>query len=68
MYSVDPHNKNISKDHSPVSSSNYANTSTSDVPTNDDVASMLNRGMVSGGSGSEEHDTEGDEEMQRLSR
>ena len=66
MYSVDPHNKNISKDHSPVSSSN-ANTS-SDVPTNDDVASMLNRGMVSGGSGSEEHDTEGDEEMQRLSR
>ena len=66
MYSVDPHNKNISKDHSPVSSSN-ANTS-SDVATNDDVASMLNRGLVFGGSGSEEHDTEGDEEMQRLSR
>ena len=60
--SVEPHNKNISEQNSPIS---VANTNENSPAS--DVGSVLNRGMVSG-QGFEEQDPELDEEMQRISR
>lgn len=60
--SGDNHNKNISEQSSPGSV-----TSTMDSSPASDVASVLNRGMVSK-SRYDEQDAELDEEMQRISR
>ena len=59
---MEPHNKNIYDQRSPISVAN-----TNDNSPTSDVASILNRGMVSG-QGFEEQDPELDEEMQRISR
>ena len=61
--SVDPHNKNISTQSSPRS---VLISTTNNSPASE-VASVLNRGMISG-QVFEEQDTELDEEMQRISR
>ena len=60
--SVDTHNKNISEQNSPIS---VATTMESSPAS--DVASMLNRGMVSR-SRYDDQEAELDEEMLRISR
>ena len=59
---LEPHNKNISDHSSPIS----LPTPNENSPASD-VASVLNRGMVTE-SGFEEQDPDLDEEMQRISR